>query len=255
MTATLNKQVYPDLQLSNPLKLGDKNPKVRLIQEWLSLNGVSVSLDGDFGPATEAAVKRFQTKHSLQSDGIVEEKTFEALTKPMANVLKTISKDGESIASLTLKYAEQHLKEHPREIGGQNMGPWVRLYMDQHQGTAWPWCAGFACFLMKQACKDLGKELPFTPSYACTYMATSADQKKILLREPKPADRQKIKPGSIFLVQQTSTMWQHTGIVSSVGNNYFHTIEGNTNDDGSPEGYEVCERVRGFNRMDFILLS
>lgn len=32
------------------------------------------------------------------------------------------------------------------------------------------------------------------------------------------------------------------------------TIEGNTNDEDSPEGYEVCRRVRGYGSKDFILI-
>jgi hypothetical protein len=34
----------------------------------------------------------------------------------------------------------------------------------------------------------------------------------------------------------------------------MQTIEGNTNDDGSAEGYEVCARTRSYTNMDFILL-
>jgi hypothetical protein len=34
----------------------------------------------------------------------------------------------------------------------------------------------------------------------------------------------------------------------------FETIEGNTNDEGSREGYEVCHRVRGYGSKDFILV-
>ncbi len=34
----------------------------------------------------------------------------------------------------------------------------------------------------------------------------------------------------------------------------FHTIEGNTNDDGSRNGYEVCARRRGYGKKDFVLL-
>jgi hypothetical protein len=34
----------------------------------------------------------------------------------------------------------------------------------------------------------------------------------------------------------------------------FKTIEGNTNDDGSREGYEVCARIHDFKSMDFVLL-
>ena len=36
----------------------------------------------------------------------------------------------------------------------------------------------------------------------------------------------------------------HTGFVEKVEGNVIHTIEGNTNDTGSREGYEVCRRTR-----------
>lgn len=36
----------------------------------------------------------------------------------------------------------------------------------------------------------------------------------------------------------------HTGFVESVEGDTIHTIEGNTNDTGSREGYEVCRRYR-----------
>jgi hypothetical protein len=35
----------------------------------------------------------------------------------------------------------------------------------------------------------------------------------------------------------------------------FDTIEGNTNDDGNREGFEVCARSRGFAKKDVICLS
>jgi hypothetical protein len=36
----------------------------------------------------------------------------------------------------------------------------------------------------------------------------------------------------------------HTGFVESVEGDKIHTIEGNTNDEGTREGYEVCRRIR-----------
>jgi hypothetical protein len=32
------------------------------------------------------------------------------------------------------------------------------------------------------------------------------------------------------------------------------TIEGNTNDEGSREGHEVCARTRGYDGEDFVLI-
>lgn len=36
----------------------------------------------------------------------------------------------------------------------------------------------------------------------------------------------------------------HVGLVEALGPDLLHTIEGNTNDEGSREGYEVCRRQR-----------
>lgn len=50
-------------------------------------------------------------------------------------------------------------------------------------------------------------------------------------------------PGDIF-IQDHGHGLGHTGFVESVVGDKIHTIEGNTNDTGSREGYEVCRRVR-----------
>ena len=49
--------------------------------------------------------------------------------------------------------------------------------------------------------------------------------------------------------------YRHTGIIASAGPDTLQTIEGNTNDDGSAEGYEVCARTRGYTNMDFIVFA
>lgn len=53
------------------LKLGSKGNEVKELQEFLGLK-----VDGDFGPKTEIAVKKWQKKHGLTPDGIVGPKTF-----------------------------------------------------------------------------------------------------------------------------------------------------------------------------------
>ncbi len=244
-----------DLDLDHPYKRGDNAPKVKLIQEWLCLNGVQVSTDGDFGPATETAVKQFQKQAKLTADGVVGPKTFAKLIKPMSDALKPITATGKSVGQMVVLYAQQHFRQAPREIGGQNCGPWVRLYMDGNEGEQWAWCGGFACFVLKQACTSLEAALPITPSFSCDSLAASAKQRKVFLAEAGAADHTKLTPGSFFLLRRTETDWVHTGIVTSVAAETIRTIEGNTNDDGSREGYEVCQRIRGYGTKDFVLIK
>ena len=59
-----------DLQLLKPLRRGDQQGQVKLVQEWLCLNGEHVSIDGDFGPATESAVKDFQKKAEVMPPAV-----------------------------------------------------------------------------------------------------------------------------------------------------------------------------------------
>lgn len=61
----------PPVKLFKPFKLGAKGPSVKAVQEGLGLKA-----DGQFGPATEKAVKAFQTKEKLKVTGIVDEETF-----------------------------------------------------------------------------------------------------------------------------------------------------------------------------------
>jgi peptidoglycan hydrolase-like protein with peptidoglycan-binding domain len=64
------------------LQRGSKGAEVTELQQKLNKLGFSVgTVDGDFGPATEAAVKKFQAAKGLTADGVVGPKTWEALDK------------------------------------------------------------------------------------------------------------------------------------------------------------------------------
>lgn len=58
---------------------GDQGQEVTQIQGKLNTLGYDVSVDGDFGPSTTAAVIAFQRDHGLDSDGIVGASTYRAL--------------------------------------------------------------------------------------------------------------------------------------------------------------------------------
>ena len=70
-----------DLSLERSCRLPDRGAQVKLIQEWLTLHGVSVAVDGSFGPATRAAVREFQRAKRLAVDGVVGKRTFAALVR------------------------------------------------------------------------------------------------------------------------------------------------------------------------------
>ncbi|PIE14205.1 MAG: protein with peptidoglycan-binding domain protein [Rhodobacterales bacterium] len=223
------------------------------MQEWLNLHGVGLVVDGDFGPITERQVKKFQTLKNIGQSGQVDQITFEKMTEPMNAVLSPGAQAGESFADCVVRIAKLHLQIHPMEIGGQNRGPWVRMYMNGNQGINWPWCAGFVTFLMKQASELLGDAMPIKGSFSCDSLAAQAKASGRFVKESN-AIAAGLPDGSLFLVRRTSTDWTHVGMVLGATSGFFETIEGNTNDEGSHEGYEVCKRVRGYARKDFILL-
>lgn len=236
------------------LARGARGSRARLVQEWLCLHDVHVAVDGGFGAATATGVRDFRAKAGLPPGEIVDRATFDALVAPMRAALAPIRPArGATLGQLVVAYARQHLAQHPREVGGQNMGPWVRLYMDGNQGAAWPWCAGFATLVLRQAAHTLGVPMPVTRTYSCDVLAGNATANQCFVGGgPTPRD---VTPGSFFLVRRTRNDWEHVGIVTAVEGDVLRTIEGNTNDDGDREGYEVCARVRGFDRKDFVLIA
>ena len=244
-----------DLELDRTYRRGDNSPKVKLIQEWLCLHGIQVKLDSDFGPATDSAVKSFQQRSQLPVTGIADAATFAKLIQPMTDALAPLPVSNGNLGGVVVMYARQHLRSAPREVGGENCGPWVRLYMDGNEGKPYAWCAGFAGFVLKQAASAVGAPLPIRTSVSCDELAANAKQRGIFLAGGVGLDHTRLKPGSFFLNRKTAGDWVHTGIVTQVDAEAFQTIEGNTNDEGSREGYEVCQRVRPYGERDFILIA
>lgn len=244
-------QLPSEYNFTLPIARGSKNKQAaKLVQEWLSLHGAAVKPDGAFGPATEAAVGAFQTKHGLPSSGVVDAATFSLLTAPLVRAIAPVAKQA-TLGETVVAVARQHLAEHPREVGGQNSGPWVRYYTRGSEGAAFPWCAAFVTSVLRQAAEVQGAKMPVPYTLSCDLLAANAKKAGIFI--PSKGAKGVIGAGSIFLnIRKAGADWDHTGLVIATGADSIETIEGNTNDDGSREGYEVCRRFRSWNGRDFV---
>ena len=61
------------------LRRGSFGPEVERLQRLLNSAGYPLTIDGDFGPATDLAVRQFQGDRGLVADGIVGQMTWAAL--------------------------------------------------------------------------------------------------------------------------------------------------------------------------------
>ena len=87
----------PDPGTKPTIRKGSKGQYVTLAQTELNKRGYDIGsygIDGDFGKATEAAVKRFQTDHGLKADGIVGPETWEALENKAPKATYTVIING-----------------------------------------------------------------------------------------------------------------------------------------------------------------
>lgn len=80
-TTTPSKQTVSSKIPSTTLKKGDNGKAVEEMQRMLNMIGYSLTVDGDYGVKTEAAVKSFQKANGLSVNGRYGANTSEALRK------------------------------------------------------------------------------------------------------------------------------------------------------------------------------
>lgn len=120
-----------------------------------------------------------------------------------------------------------------------NRGPEVHRYLKSvGLGQGHAWCMAFVYWCVQMAAEKLNLPNPLVRT------AGVLDQWNRTKLGKLPARSQRgIEPGDIFIIDYGRGQG-HTGFIERVGQGVFHTIEGNTNDEGSREGVEVCRRQR-----------
>ena len=137
------------------------------------------------------------------------------------------------------------VRESPRN---SNRGDRVDLYkaatnLDPKQ--AWPWCAAFVCFIVRESLTKCGIAQTATfkrPTTAGAWdfirWSKEQDNSTSTLVSPKAKD---IQPGDVIVFK-----FSHIGIATSAANTTgeFQTVEGNTDENGSREGGGVYSKKR-----------
>lgn len=135
------------------------------------------------------------------------------------------------------------------EEGGQNHGQMVELFL-REVGLAPgdPWCAAFVHHVGHWSQYEYWSQSspwPLPATGSCAALGAFAARRSALSESPARGD--------VFLLYEPGVKrFGHTGIVLDVretsGAYSCTTIEGNTNDDGSPEGWKTCLKMRHFSK-------
>lgn len=142
-----------------------------------------------------------------------------------------------SLVEKTLAVAVTQLgkQEIPK---GSNAGPDVEKYLKSvGLGPGYSWCMALVYWCTKQAADELKVLNPLVRTGGV--MRQWNENAKLRVAVPKAGD--------IFIMDFGKGLG-HTGFIERVEGTTLHTIEGNTNDDGSREGYEVCRRARPMSK-------
>ncbi|MBI5496959.1 MAG: peptidoglycan-binding protein [Deltaproteobacteria bacterium] len=237
------------------LQRGSSGGAVRELQGDLNRLGYSAgSVDGQYGPKTEGAVKRFQAQWGLSVDGQYGPQTRGALNRALAGERPPhpnatppsggtggtqgpgpVNQPGGSGAGrAALDSARSQLGV--REATGNNDGVPAQRYAG---GRREPWCADFVSWNFRQT----GHPLPGNQRMLASvqYMEDTMKQNgKWFSKSHTP------QPGDIIFFRWPDG-GRHVGIVESVSGGRVNTVEGNTSnmvarrsyplDSGSITGY------------------
>lgn len=147
-----------------------------------------------------------------------------------------------TLAVRSLQIAETFLgvKEDPI---GSNRGPEVNKFLASvGLGPGYPWCMAFVYYCVSKAAAELGLPNPLVMTGGVMDQYERSPARKLSNRDSG------VKPGDVGIMRFANGNG-HTFFVRTKPSGLVNTIEGNTNDDGSREGYEVAHRSRAIGSI------
>lgn len=146
----------------------------------------------------------------------------------------------------TAEVAKRYLgvEEQPR---GSNRGPHIDdflKFVGLPPGN--PWCTAFVSYCVHKAASEIGATINFPRTGWTPALLTWARKQNRLITRNEIEAGVKPHPGWVALIYYPNLhRVAHSGVVErNLPLGLVATIEGNTNNDGSREGYKVCRRIR-----------
>lgn len=205
------------------------------------------TVDGVMNYADWYLLQNYELLAEYYSKVIIPDPIQEPVKEPEPNEPAIPIKSGITLAKKVVELARTQIGVVESK-GHNNTGKEVNEYLktgscgEMKYGGA-PWCAGFVDWLVYKACEFYNQKYPFP----CPFLYTPdqvnwGKKKKITIINPT-ADE--IDAGDFFFIYSASRQnARHVGIVEKVKSKTIVTIEGNTNNNGSAEGFGVFRRER-----------
>lgn len=148
------------------------------------------------------------------------------------------------LAEKALSIAISQVGQMEKPIGS-NWGEPVKSYLASvNINFPAAWCYAFVYWCFDQAAQQLGIPNPLPKTGSVLHAWETADQQHKFTDDPQSGD--------IFIMDLGKGLG-HAGLTKLVTNNHnLSTVEGNTNDTGSREGYEVCGDKTRYNQKPII---
>ena len=238
------------------VKYGCANNDVLYLQQSLNKLGYNCgNADGIFGNNTKKAVLAFQQDHGLEYDGIVGNNTWSELELCLSqlNNAPIVTINASTAVDRLIQTAKN---EVGTKEGTDNYNKYSQWFNDNYSKFyGWdvqnqPWCDIFVdyCYLYTFG-YEIGRSMTYQKSGGSALCRTSASyysKNNSLFTKPQAGDQ-------VFF-PDSSGVYNHTGIVIKVDNNYFYTIEGNSSDKVSERKYSLNGNY-GFGRPNWSLVS